>query len=62
MYTNVARISSNGFCSHTFSVENGFKQGGIVSPVLFRLYIDELLQSLRESKVGCYIGNVYTGA
>jgi len=28
---------------HCFSVENGVKQGGIVSPVLFCLYIDELL-------------------
>ena len=58
MYTT--RISWNGVCSQTFSVENGVKRDGIVSPVLFCLY--ELLQSLRESKVGCYIGNVYSGA
>jgi len=31
----VARISSNGVLSQSFAVQNGVKQGGIVSPVLF---------------------------
>jgi len=54
MYTNSnARVSWNGVFSHSFKVENGVKQGGIVSPVLFCVYLDELLQRLHESDVGC---------
>ena len=60
MYTNsVARISWNGILSQSFAVQNGVKQGGIVSPILFCVYIDGLLMRLCESKVGCWIGNVY---
>ena len=29
--------------------------------MLFTLYIDQLLLSLRNTKVGCHIGNVFTG-
>ena len=37
------------------------KQEGIVSPVLFCLYIDGLLQSLADLGVGCTIGEVFVG-
>ena len=33
------------------------KQGRILSPVLFTVYIDELLITLQSSRLGCYIGN-----
>ena len=50
--------------AEVFTIENGVKQGGIVSPVLFciYIYIDGLLRLLRESNVGCFIGNVFVGA
>jgi len=38
------------------------RQGRIISPILFCVYIDGLLQRLYESGVGCYIGNVFIGA
>jgi len=63
MYTNSnARVSWNGVFSHSFKVENGVKQGGIASPVLLCVYLDELLQRLHESGVGCYTGSVFVGA
>jgi len=63
MYTNSnARVSWNGVFSHSFKVENGVKQGGIASPVLFCVYLDELLQRLHESSVGCNIGSVFVCA
>ena len=43
-------------CSTPFNVTNGVKQEGIVSPLLFCIYLDGLLLALRDSKVGCYVG------
>lgn len=42
-----------------FSVTNGVRQGGILSPYLFNVYIDDLSESLDNSEVGCrYLGSV----
>ena len=56
------RVKWCNFTSVPFSVQNGVKQGGIASPLMFNLYIDILLQRLRNSGVGCYIGNMYLGS
>ena len=44
-----------------FSCKNGVKQGGVLSPVLFAIYMDELLDRLAKSGVGCHIGNEFIG-
>jgi len=41
---------------------NGVKQGGVLSPVLFCVYIDELLTSLHRAGIGCHIGYMFVGA
>ena len=57
MYTNhVTQVLWNGIVSTPFLVENGVKQGCIVSPILFCVYLDGLPQKLKNSKVGCYVG------
>jgi exonuclease III len=48
--------------SAPFSCRNGIKQGGVLSPILFCVYMDELLMRLKKSKIGCYVGHVYCGA
>jgi hypothetical protein len=48
--------------SPSFSVRNGVKQGGILSPILFTIYADRLLSTIAESRQGCHLGNVYAGA
>jgi len=45
-----------------FTVSNGVKHGGVLSPILFCVYIDSLLHSLAESDVGCFPGRVFVGA
>ena len=48
-------IKWDGMLSRPFSVSNGVRQGGILSPKLFNMYIDELSNRLINSKVGCHI-------
>ena len=56
------RVKWNKNCSHEFNVVNGVKQGGVLSPMLFTMYIDDLLTDLQKSKVGCHIGSEYMGS
>ena len=45
-----------------FSTSNGVKQGGIISPIMFNLYFDNLWIILRQSGICCNINGVYIGA
>ena len=47
--------------SDTFTTMNGVRQGGVLSPILFAVYIDELLKRLETSGIGCYVGDEYLG-
>ena len=38
------------------------KQGGVLSPTLFSIYIDKLLLKLKESGYGCHLNGIYMGA
>jgi hypothetical protein len=40
----------NDGLSNSFSISNGVKQGGILSPVLFCIYYDERLRQLQQSR------------
>ena len=40
--------------SQSFHVSNGVRQGGVLSPVLFAVYLDGLLEELADSGCGCY--------
>ena len=48
--------------SSIFSIVNGTRQGSILSPALFALYVDELLVELRALGIGCHVAGVYMGA
>ena len=47
--------------SEYVSVSNGVKQGVVLSEMLFCLYIDPLLQKLKQSGVGCHINSNIMG-
>ena len=51
-----------GRTSEHFEVTNGVCQGGVLSPVLFAVYLDSLLDSLCSSGRGCFGGNHFCGA
>ena len=48
--------------SQQFKIVNGTRQGSVLSPSLFSLYMNELLVKLRNSGLGCHIGGVFFGA
>ena len=41
--------------SRCFKLHAGVRQGGVLSPVLFAVYVDSMLQALAESKLGCRV-------
>jgi hypothetical protein len=47
--------------SSTFGISNGVRQGAIASPLFFNIYMNDLYQILKDSKIGCTIGDYYYG-
>ena len=50
-----------GSVSRSFSVKAGVRQGGVLSPYLFAVYIDDLIGVLEHSGHGCTVHGTYLG-
>ena len=48
--------------SDQFAISNGTRQGSVLSPSLFSVYLDDLLGELRHLGMGCHIGGWWYGA
>ena len=57
-----AWVRWGGSHSSRFPLVNGTRQGSILSPSLFAVYVDGLLVQLRELGIGCKVAGVYMGA
>jgi len=40
---------------HQFKVLSGVRQGGILSPILFNMYVDDLIEALKANGDGCQL-------
>ena len=56
------RIRWNRDISSEYGISNGVKQGGVLSPILFTVYLDELLIKLKNLDVGCHMGEIFAGS
>ena len=60
MYTHQQYyVKWNNVRSNLFNVSNGVKHGSVISPLLFSIYIDELLSKLEYLGLGCHVGLKY---
>ena len=58
IYNNVkCCVRLNGYYTDWFQVACGLKQGCLLSPFLFNLYINDLVQELKDLGMGIKIGN-----
>ena len=63
MYTNQScSVKWDNEQSDYFKISNGVKQGGVISPLLFSCYIDNLFTQLQHSGLGCHVGSSYARA
>ena len=53
-----AKVKWEGSLSNSFSITNGVKQGAVLSAVLFCVYIDDLIKTLRKEGNGCWINGL----
>jgi len=52
-------VDWQGLCSEKFSVGNGTRQGGVLSPYLFTLFVRPLISAISQSKPGCNVGGLF---
>ena len=54
-------VRYNSCVSKWFQPINGVKQGGVLSPTLFSIYVNGMIEELVKAKIGCHVGNKYYG-
>ena len=55
-------VKWEGMISKPFTVQQGVRQGGILSTDLYKLYVNDVLDQLENSGLGYCIGDIFCGA
>jgi hypothetical protein len=47
--------------SRFYRLKSGIRQGGILSPIFFAIYVDKIVSKLAQSGLGCYVKGFFSG-
>ena len=62
LYSDISsKVKWLGDCGDRFPVNQGVRQGGILSTPLYKVYIHPLLDILKNKRLGFRLGTVYIG-
>ena len=56
------RVRWDDVCSEWFPITAGVRQGGVMSPDFYGIYIDELVSILKKAGIGCYVSGIFAAA
>jgi len=54
----VTCVKWNGHNSHYFQLLAGVRQGGVLSPFFFAVFIDSVVEKIKSTRVGCHYFSV----
>ena len=59
-YSNLScRVRWGDTLSDWFNIESGVRQGGVLSPDFYCIYVDELVELLSRMGIGCHLRSVF---
>ena len=62
LYSDMSsKVKWHGELSDKFSIRQGVRQGAILSPDLYKMYVNPLLDELKKNTIGAHIGTIYVG-
>ncbi len=63
LYQGASRVVKwNGLVSECFKIDQGVRQGGVLSSDLYKVYVNDLLNRICESGLGASIGSIHCAA
>ena len=54
-------VGCNNVLSRCFYLMRDVRQGGVLSPLLFSVYVNDMIQKLCDKSLGCYVCDVCCG-
>ena len=57
-----SKVKWHGEVSDSFEIHQDVRPGGILSPHLYKIYVDPLLDELKRNALGAHIGTIYVGS